>query len=222
MGKKTTMWIILVTVFCCGVMALVDGVAQPSYGIKSVIKIGLFLMVPFVLSLLDRTVSIRGMFKFRARGMATALVLGAELYALILGAYFVAARFFDFSGIARSLSGNLGVDGENFLWVAVYISFLNSLLEEFFFRGFVFTNLRRSASRPVAYGFSAAAFALYHVAMMIGWFPIPVYAVVIVGLSVGGLIFNYLNEKFETLYVSWFVHVFASFAINTVGFLLLR
>ena len=40
------------------------------------------------------------------------------------------------------------------------------------------------------------------------------------GLIVGGCIFNYLNEKNDNIYPSWFVHMFANFAINTVGFIL--
>jgi hypothetical protein len=56
--------------------------------------------------------------------------------------------------------------------------------------------------------------------MMIGWFELDVFLVIMAGLLAGGLIFNYLNEKSSTIYPSWFVHMFANFAINTVGFML--
>ena len=68
--------------------------------------------------------------------------------------------------------------------------------------------------------FSAAVFAIYHIAMMVGWFGPCVFLIIMTGLFVGGLIFNYLNEKSRTVYPSWLVHMFANFAINTVGFIL--
>ena len=130
--------------------------------------------------------------------------------------------FFDFSQIAGALTNNAGVTKENFLYVSLYISFANSFLEEFFFRGFVFTNLKQHSGRKLAYIFSAAAFSLYHVAMMIGWFSPVLFLLVMVGLVVGGMIFNWLNEKLDTIYCSWLPHMFANFAINTIGFMLLK
>ena len=41
-----------------------------------------------------------------------------------------------------------------------------------------------------------------------------------VGLIVGGLIFNALNDKFGNIYPSWLTHMAANFAINTIGFIL--
>ena len=73
----------------------------------------------------------------------------------------------------------------------------------------------------MAYGFSAGAFALYHVAMMTGWFSPLLFLLVMAGLAAGGIIFNRLNEKLETICASWIVHMFANFAINTVGFILM-
>ena len=63
-------------------------------------------------------------------------------------------------------------------------------------------------------------FALYHIAMMIGWFGLPVLLLAILGLFVGGVIFNYFNEKYDNVYTSWLIHMFANFAINTIGFML--
>ena len=63
-------------------------------------------------------------------------------------------------------------------------------------------------------------FAFYHVGMTSGWFNPIIYALSLIGLFVGGCIFNYLNEKCENIYTSWLVHMFANFAINTIGFIL--
>ncbi len=222
MKKKTGVFIILITIFVCGIMTAVDGIIQPGYAVKSAVKICLFLLIPLGYSLLDKGIDIKSIFKFNKRGFLYALLLGFGLYALILGAYFTVRPFYDFSGIAQSLSSDAGVTKENFLFVSLYISFVNSLLEEFFFRGFVFVNLKKHSTRALAYAVSSVAFSLYHVAMMIGWFNIGLFALVLVALAVGGGIFNYLNEKHGNVYTSWFVHMFANFAINTIGFMLLK
>ena len=69
---------------------------------------------------------------------------------------------FDFSAITGALTDNIGVNAENFIIVSLYISFINSLLEEVFFRGFAFINLKRITGRKFAYFFSAGIFAVYH------------------------------------------------------------
>lgn len=221
--KKRSQWfVLLAAVVCCGIMAFVDGMLRPGYALKSAIKIGVFLLVPAALSFFDRELTCLGLLKPRRKGLLAAIGLGVGIYVLILGAYFLIGPWFDFSSIAQSLTANAGVTKENFLFVSLYISFVNSFLEEFFFRGFVFTNLKTHGSRRWAHLFSAAVFALYHVAMMTGWFSPVLFILVMAGLTAGGVIFNVLNEKLDTIYASWLTHMFANFAINTIGFLLLN
>ena len=220
--NRSTILVLSVTILCCLAMALVDGVLRPGYAVKSAIKVSLFLLIPLIASRVDRGVQYLSFLRPKKKGLLPALALGAGVYAVILGGYFLVSPFFDFSQIAGALTENVGVTRQNFLFVSLYISFANSFLEEFFFRGFVFTNLKRHSGRKLSYIFSAAAFSLYHVAMMIGWFSPLLLLLVMVGLLIGGVIFNYLNEKLDTIYCSWLTHMFANFAINTIGFMLLR
>ena len=204
----------------CTVMAVVDGVFTADYFVKSVIKLVLFLVLPLVYSAFDREMRIKELFKPKKNGICVAVILALSVYAVIFGGYMLVRNIFDFSGITNALTSNIGVTGENFIFVSLYISFVNSLLEEVFFRGFAFLTLKRIAGRKFSYIFSALVFAVYHIAMMVGWFGIGLFAIVMAGLFAGGLIFNCLNEKTETIYPSWLVHMFANFAINTIGFML--
>ena len=222
MKKRSTILVLIVTIICCLAMALVDGVLRPGYAIKSAIKIALFMLIPLIASRLDRSVLYLQLLRPKKKGLLPAIALGIGIYVVILSGYFLVSPFFDFSQIAGALTDNAGVTKENFLYVSLYISFANSFLEEFFFRGFVFTNLKQHSGRKLAYIFSAAAFSLYHVAMMIGWFSPALFLLVMVGLVIGGMIFNWLNEKLDTIYCSWLTHMLANFAINTIGFILLK
>lgn len=214
---------IVATVAVCSVlMSLVDGIWKPDYALKSTVKIVLFLVIPALYFLVNKEdrVALAELFRPKKRTLLRALLLGVALYALIVGAYFVLRGTFDFSGITDSLTKDIGVNADNFIWVALYISFINSLLEEFFFRGFGFLALRTVAPRGFAYCFSAVLFSAYHVGMTIGWFHPALYVLALVGLFVGGCIFNRLNEKDGNIYTSWLVHMFANFAINTIGCIL--
>ena len=218
--RKNRITVIIAAALCCGVMALVDAVIRPGYAVKSVIKLLVFSLVPFLLTKKYALVSFRQIFRFRKKGFAAALGLGLGIFALILGGWLFLRRWIDFSGIAGNLTANAGVTRDNFLYVSLYISFVNSLLEEFFFRGFLFENLKEDPK--LAYGFSALMFSLYHVAMMLGWFALWLNVLVLAGLFVGGIIFSWLNRRNECLYVSWLTHMCANFAINTIGFILLN
>ncbi len=119
-----------------------------------------------------------------------------------------------------SLTEGMGITAGNFLYVSLYISLVNSFLEEFFFRGYGFITLKKYTGRKFAYIFSSSIFAVYHVGMLLGMFYIGVLFLLLLGLMIGGCIFNCLNERNDTIYPSWFVHMFANFGINTVGFIL--
>ncbi len=201
-------------------MLAVDGIWQPGYIVKSAIKWALFLAVPIAASLIFPKLRLWDTVKPKKQGFGIALLLGVGIYIIIMAAYFVVENFADFSGIASKLASTTGVDRENFAYVSLYISFANSLLEEFFFRGFVYFNLRE-IDKSFAVVFSSFTFSLYHTAMMAGWFPWWVFGLALFGLALGGGIFVWLNEKQENIYTSWLTHMFCNFAINTIGFILL-
>ncbi len=220
--KRRSLWVLIPALLCCGIMALVDGLWQPGYAVKSAVKLAVFGLLPLLLTKPGKLLTVKELFLFRKKGVLAALGLGVGVYAVILGGYFLLRNVFDFSQVAGSLTENAGVTKENFLFVSLYISFVNSLLEEFFFRGFVFRNLRTDTGAVFAYGSSALLFAAYHIAMMIGWFGFGLNALTLLGLALGGILFNLLNEKLGCLYPSWLTHMFANFAINTIGFMLLQ
>lgn len=217
--KNRKLIIVSIVIVCCLFMAIVD-ILKAQYLVKSIFKIFLFLIFPIIYSKYDRKMNLKLLFKPNREGLKIAFISGITVFIVILGAYFLLGRFFDLSNITASLTGNIGVNKDNFLYVSIYISLINSLLEEFFFRGFSFFTLKGISSRKFAYIFSSFSFAIYHIAIMIGWFDITLFALTLAALFIGGMIFNYFNEKYENIYISWLIHMFANFAINTIGFIL--
>ncbi|HHV26902.1 MAG TPA: CPBP family intramembrane metalloprotease [Tissierellia bacterium] len=221
MHKKDNLYLITIMIFAIIIMAVIDSYIQPGYLMKSIFKIFLFLIVPILYSMKNNNLSLAKLFHINSKNqIINSLILGLGVYGIIIGAYFVLKNFIDLNNIQNILLDSLKVSKKNFIYVAIYISFINSLLEEFFFRGFVFLNLNKTMTRIKAYGISAFAFAIYHLAILSNWFNPILFMISMLGLFVGGLIFNWLNERNENLYNSWLVHMFANFAINTIGLMM--
>ena len=212
--------VILLITAVCVIMALIDALLSPDYFVKSAIKLLLFLIVPIIVVRRNKEISLKGLLKIKRKKLILPILLGVGVYLFIMGAYFIIGPYFNFSNVTVALADNYGVKKEHFVPVALYISFANSLLEEFFFRGFEFLTLKKLVSRRFAYLFSAAAFSLYHIAIMSSWFNPFLFLLLIASLFVAGLFFDWLNEKSNTIYTSWLVHMCANFATNTVGFIL--
>ncbi len=219
--KKDGITIMILVFAVCLVMAYVEIVMAPGYAVKSGIKMALFLVVPILFLMTSKKISIPSFFQMKRGEWRFSAILAAITFLGIVGAYFIFRGQFDFSSVAPNLQSKLGINGTNFVFVAIYISLVNSLLEEFFFRGFAFLALKKSAGKKTAYGFSATAFALYHVAIMNGWFSLPLMALLILSLFLAGCLFNYIDEKKSSILPSWMIHISANFAINVIGFILL-
>jgi membrane protease YdiL (CAAX protease family) len=211
--------ILFVAAVAVGLMAIIDGVISPGYFLKSIAKIVLFLVLPIAAggAKINPGSFLRPSGK---REIISSVILGAGVYLSIMGAYLLFSPYLDLDRIRALLGEQLGVVRDNFILVAIYISFVNSLLEEFFFRGFIFLGLLGKTTRLNAYFISAGIFAVYHLAILKGWFGPLIFALSMIGLFVGGLIFNKLNERNGNILSSWLVHMMANLAINTIGLMM--
>lgn len=216
--KKNIILGMLVTL-CIGIIAYTDLVLQSSYIVKTMIKAPIFFFVPLVYSKFYPSYKPFNILISNLKGLKLSLILGIGIYIIIVLFYLVANSLIDLSSIKTSLETNLGINKNNFIAIALYVCFCNSFLEEWFFRGFIFTEYKKS-SRLLGYLVSSSAFGLYHIAIMDGMFSPVLLIIVLLGLFIGGCIFNYLNEKNSNLYSSWFCHLFANLAMNTVGYLI--
>ncbi len=222
MNKKQSLYIILSVTIISLLITFIDGFLKPDYLVKSIIKIFLFLIVPIFYFFINKTEikNFKTLFEINLKTMLKAFAIGIGIYIVILGGYFLTKGIFNFSNVTDSISQNNGINEDNFLYVSLYISFINSFLEEFFFRGFGFITLKKQTNRKFAYIFSSLFFSIYHVGMLIGMFDCFILPILFIGLFAGGCIFNYLNESSENIYTSWGAHMFANFSINTVAFIL--
>ncbi len=220
--NKKNIHITLSLLLFSGAVSFIDAFVKPDYFAKIPVKIVFFLIMPMLFFVIYKEdfKEFKSLFSFKKGGFVKSLLLALGVYGVIVGAFFLTQGVIDYSNVTTSLTSGMGITADNFIYVAVYISLMNSFLEEFFFRGFGFITLKKYSSRKFAYIFSSAMFAFYHAGMLWGMFGALGLLLIFIGLLAGGTIFCYLNESSENIYPSWFVHMFANFAINTVGFIL--
>ena len=178
----------------------------------------LFLALPLAYLLAKQKDFLGELFRLQnRRSILEPLFLGLGVYALIVSGFFLGKNLVDWSSVASSLKNSR----ENIFAMGAYICIINSLLEEFFFRGFAFLMLSRFAGSKIAYLFSAGLFSLYHIAIMQNWFSPLVFALLLAGLFFSGFIFNWLSQRYQNIYAPWIVHICSNLAINTVGLVLI-
>lgn len=217
---KQKKWTILfISLFSCVAMAAVELLWGPSYFYKSLCKIILFGGAVISVCLMEKRSPLL-FFKSKGKHWMGALLLAVAVYILILSIYSILGTNIDFSQMLQALSLKEGISEHNFLRVALYISCVNSLLEELMFRGLAYGILKEYMSRKAANIFSAGLFAVYHIAIMTNWFVVWLFLLLLAGLFVAGLFFNYLDRE-GGIVPSWLLHISANLAINTIGCLLM-
>ncbi len=153
--------------------------------------------------------------------LPAAIGLGLACGAVFLGVYFVAIdRLVDRSVIVERMAAQFSVTAMTVALVAPVTIFFNSLLEEFFYRGFAFGQLVRR-QRILGQCLPAAAFSAQHLLFISHWLAPGLLAVAGVGLFVFAWMLQILYEKADSIVAPWVVHILADAAMMTIALLLL-
>lgn len=217
-----TRFIILSSLLACSLLYIVEQVLVANYLTKTLSKVLLFVGIPGVYSSLLGTASISLSTKRKERQLAlgslrAGSILGVVAFCIILATYVILQGALDLPAIALELQEKSLVTPTNFLLVGLYITFGNSFLEEFFFRGFIFRSLHRLGRTKLAYCYSSLLFGLYHIAIFRTWFSPWLIGLALLGLISVGFIFNWINVRSNHFYNSWLAHILADAAIILVG-----
>ncbi|HNO79304.1 MAG TPA: CPBP family intramembrane metalloprotease [Phycisphaerae bacterium] len=110
--------------------------------------------------------------------------------------------------------------GVYMVW-CVFLAGIHSLIEEYFWRWFVFETLLTLVARPIAYALAALSFALHHYVLC--WqYVSPIGALIFgTGVGVGGLIWCWMVSWQRTLAGTWLSHAIVDAAIFVVGYQIL-
>jgi membrane protease YdiL (CAAX protease family) len=107
-----------------------------------------------------------------------------------------------------------------YIALAVFYSAIHSLLEEYYWRWFVFGQLARDCKWPVAIAVSSVAFAAHHVlvlALFFGWAS-PLTWLLALAVAIGGACWAGLYLASDSLAATWLSHALVDAAIFAIGY----
>ncbi|WP_404459402.1 CPBP family intramembrane glutamic endopeptidase [Oceanobacillus kapialis] len=209
-------YILLSTFVTCAVLAIIEHGVEINYVIKTLCKISFFFLVIWSYKKIFKDFRYRDILAFSKLGRREwikLMLLGLLSAGVVLGAYLLFLPYIDLNLIHQDLTERLGITALGFIFVGIYISFGNSLLEEYFFRGFIFFNL----PRKWGYIYSPLLFASYHIPMIMLWFTADIILICFIGLWIIGFVFHLVNEKNRTIWASWIIHICADIMIIMIG-----
>jgi membrane protease YdiL (CAAX protease family) len=200
------------------------GVQQASYSVGKLIQ--------FAFPLVWVVIVERQRLRLQRPG-AAGLVGGAGFGVLVVAAMLLAyhaylkpAGFFAAAADAvnQKVKG-FGVDSlAKYAALAVFYSACHSLLEEYYWRWFVFAQLRRLASLRTAVIVSSVGFMAHHVIVLgifFGW-ESPATYLFSGSIAVGGAVWAWLYDRTDSLYGPWLSHLLVDAGIFLIGYDLLR
>ena len=106
-----------------------------------------------------------------------------------------------------------------FAAVGIFYALFHSLLEEYYWRWFVFGRLRRLIPVGMAILISAAAFALHHIIVLWHYFSHAPLVVMLfaAGVAIGGALWGALYHRSGSLVGPWLSHLLVDAAIFSIG-----
>jgi membrane protease YdiL (CAAX protease family) len=221
MRNKKITYIIITVILSLTLLYVFDQILMVNYIVKTSLKLILLLLFPLLYSYKYNDPWIKKTFEKPLLSYPkNSLWLSGIVFVSIILAFILLQGQLDLVTIISELENKYKIHARNFIFYGLYITFINSFIEEFFFRGFIFLNLKNLGLRKWGYLISSVAFALYHIAIFKNWFSPMVFMLALVGLIFGGMIFNFLDEKPNSFFNSWLVHISADLAIILIGFYL--
>jgi len=108
-----------------------------------------------------------------------------------------------------------------YLGLAIFICVPHALLEEYYWRWFVFGWLRRSVPMWAAILLSSIGFMLHHVVILSVYFPGNFWTLALplsLCVAVGGGVWAWLYDRTGTIYAGWLSHCLIDSAIVILGY----
>ena len=163
------------------------------------------------------------------QGLGEGVAFGLVVFAAVLVVYHAwlkPAGYFNAAAepIEQKVAG-FGVAGFwSYFALGAFYSLVHSFLEEYYWRWFVFGQLRRLVRPGTAIVVSSVGFMAHHVLVLgtfFGWSS-PATFLFSLAVAVGGAVWAWIYQRSDSLYAPWLSHLLVDAAIFAVGYDLVR
>lgn len=157
------------------------------------------------------------------RGMGWAVGTGVAIFAIIAAAYYGYAQGqIDHAAMAERMK-DAGLETPLYLLLgAVYWCTVNSLIEEYVWRWFVFEKCKEVTPRLTLLPILASGlfFTLHHFLAMLAYLPGQLHLVLLasLGVFIGGATWSWIYLKTRNIYAAYVSHVFADIIIFYIAY----
>lgn len=207
--------------------SLEGGPAQGNLWVQAVYGAGKFIQFSFpvlYLALVDpnHLRSLRPQFKGWGLGIGFGVLVSAGVFAL----YEAGLRSWLVDiGTATQIRGKIeefnSATPIRYAALAGFLAVVHSLLEEYYWRWFVFGRLRKLLSVPSAIALSSFAFMAHHVIVLGRFFPNDFWTAAVpfsLCIAVGGAFWAWLYNRSGSIYSTWLSHLLVDVAILAIGY----
>lgn len=156
------------------------------------------------------------------RGLVVGALSGIALAAAIVaGAWLVGVRDMDLT-LLRLRVQEMGLNSVvPYLAGAAGWTFVNSLMEEYVYRWFIYRQCETLIRGSVAVVASAAIFTVHHVIAVSQYLDPWLTILASAGVFAGGAVWSVLYLRYRSIWPCWISHVFADMAVFGIGWWLL-
>jgi membrane protease YdiL (CAAX protease family) len=158
----------------------------------------------------------------RRGGFGVAALLGLIISAVIFVVYFMlGGRLIDADRV-REIAEHNGIGSPlSYLAVVAYWVLVNSLLEEYAYRWFIFRQCEALMPSWLAVLGSAAVFTVHHVIALKVQFPWSATILASLGVFIGGALWSWLYLRFRSVWPCYVSHAIVDIAVFVVGWLII-
>ena len=107
---------------------------------------------------------------------------------------------------------------DHYVPFALFLSLIHSALEEYYWRWFVFGNLRSILGVPVAVAVASIAFASHHFVILTQYVSLPWALAGALAVALGGVAWSLMYERQKTLTGAWVSHILADLLMLSIGY----
>lgn len=161
--------------------------------------------------------------KLHLRSLPLGLLSGCAIVALMFGCLQtpLGTLVNDSTELIRKKSQQMGIL-EHYWLFALFLSLMHSLLEEYYWRWFVFKHLRNHLSSAfLAHLIAGIAFAAHHIVVTTQFFPFLWGLFFGSAVGIGGILWSFMYERHDSLFGAWISHLIVDLGIFLVGHKLL-
>lgn len=154
-------------------------------------------------------------------GLGAGAVSGLVIMAIIFAAYFFFARhIIDFERM-KAMAAEVGLDSlSRYLLGVLYWCTLNSILEEYVWRWFVFRQFEKVIGGKAAVVASGFGFTVHHFFALTLYFGLGLNLFACLGIFIGGTLWSVLYLRYRSIWPAYLSHAIVDVAVFVVGYVL--